>query len=76
MMKGLDRLEGIGTEETDEVEAVGREGVVEIEGYLLPREPTYYPAIYLEAPEHLTDFRKLTSVKVWEGVGRELAEAL
>jgi hypothetical protein len=49
----------------DEVEAIGREGVVEVESHLLTSEPTHYPAVYLETPEHFTDLGKLASVKVW-----------
>jgi hypothetical protein len=49
LMEDPDRLKGICTEEADGVEGVGREGVVEIEGYLLTREPTFYPAVSLEA---------------------------
>lgn len=76
VMEDLGRFGGVGTEKTDEVEAVGREGVVEVKGHLLTGEPACYPTVHLEIPEHLTDLWKLANIKVWLRVGRELDEAL
>ena len=75
-MEDPDGFEGISPEKTDEVEAVGGEGVVEVEGHFFISEPVYCPAVHLETPEHRTDLGELASIKVWLGFGRELAEAL
>lgn len=48
VVEGPDRLEGIGAEEAEE-EAIGGEGVVELEGNLLTGEPAHYSAVHLEA---------------------------
>lgn len=45
-MEDLGRFGGVGTEKTDEVEAVGREGVVEVKGHLLTGEPACYPTVH------------------------------
>jgi hypothetical protein len=71
-----DGFEGISPEKTDEMEVVGREGVVEVGGHFFIGEPAYYPAVHLETPEHRTSLGELASIKVWQGVGCELAEAL
>ena len=76
MVERLDGFEGVGAEKADEVEAVGREGVVELQSDLLTGEPANDPAVYLESPEHLADLGKLASIEVWQGVRRELVEAL